>query len=86
MRDSGGWQRALGAGSGTGTHIQGGVGFQGRTHGRCVPGLDCHLVGALESGIKAGHWPVEGRRCRSVLEPKLNPQETCNLQHGGLAA
>lgn len=43
-------------------HVQGDVGFLGRTHRRSVLGFNCHLVGALESGIQAGHQPMEGKR------------------------
>lgn len=49
------------------THIQGDFGCLGRTHGRSVLGLNCDLVGTSESGIKAGHQPMEGRRAQLSL-------------------
>lgn len=63
------------------THIQHDFGFQGRTLGRPVLGLDHHLVSALESGIKTGHQPVEGKRAQLslktqagvLLEPTYTP-------------
>ena len=67
-------QRVLEAGPNT--HIQGDNGFLSRTHRRSVPGLDCHLVGALEGGIEVGHQPIGDGRAQLGLGAQLKSSGT----------